>query len=56
MRSKTFYRVRFGVRLLFWGSLVAGLFYVVGNLWWVGDGYCWGSMIECHFPESEGGK
>lgn len=32
--------------------LVIGLaLWVLGNLWWVGDGYCWGSMIECHFPE-----
>ncbi len=24
---------------------------VAGNLWWVGDGYCWGEMTECFFPE-----
>jgi hypothetical protein len=24
---------------------------VVGNLWWVGDGYCWGEMVECYFGE-----
>lgn len=55
MRSKSFYRIRFAVRFIFWGSLILGLLSIVGNLWWVGDGYCWGSMIECHFPE-EGGK
>jgi hypothetical protein len=25
---------------------------ISGNLWWVGDHYCWGSMTECHL----GGK
>jgi hypothetical protein len=24
---------------------------VATNLWWVGDGYCWGDLIECHFPK-----
>jgi hypothetical protein len=31
-----------GAGLLFWG-----VFEVVGNLWWTGSGYCWGSMVEC---------
>jgi hypothetical protein len=51
MRSKNYYRFRFLCRVIFWGSLVALILFVVGNLWWVGDGYCWGSMTECHFPE-----
>jgi hypothetical protein len=25
---------------------------ISGNLWWVGDHYCWGEMTECYF----GGK
>jgi hypothetical protein len=24
-----------------------GLFYVVNHIWWVGDGYCWGTMQKC---------
>jgi len=20
---------------------------ISGHLWWVGDGYCWGTMTEC---------
>ena len=31
------------------------ILWVVSNLWWVGNGYCWGSIIECNFPEL-GGK
>jgi hypothetical protein len=29
-----------------------GIYYVTGHIWWVGDGYCWGDMVECHL----GGK
>lgn len=32
--------------LLILAAAVA-VFYVVGHLWWVGDGYCWGTMTEC---------
>lgn len=28
-------------------ALAIGIYEVIGNLWWVGDGYCWGSMVEC---------
>jgi len=31
-----------GALLLLWG-----VYEVVGNLWWTGSGYCWGSMVEC---------
>lgn len=33
-------------------SLLAlwGLYEVITHLWWVGDGYCWGEMTECYFP------
>ena len=30
---------------------VWAMWQVVGNLWWVGDGYCWGEMVECYFGE-----
>lgn len=31
-----------GILLVVWA-----VWQVSGNLWWVGDGYCWGSMAEC---------
>jgi hypothetical protein len=24
-----------------------GIYEVIGHLWWVGDGYCWGTMLKC---------
>jgi hypothetical protein len=27
-------------------ALVAA-YYVVNHLWWVGNGYCWGTMEKC---------
>ena len=30
------------------GLLIAGLFWLSGNVWYVpGEGYCIGSMLEC---------
>jgi hypothetical protein len=29
------------------GLLIAGLVWVSGNLWWTGEGYCRGTLIEC---------
>jgi hypothetical protein len=29
------------------GLLIAGLFWLSGNLWWTGERYCPGSMSEC---------
>lgn len=29
------------------GLLIAGLIWVSGNLWWTGEGYCIGTMLEC---------
>jgi hypothetical protein len=28
--------------------LVWGLIEVSANLWWTGEGYCWGTMTECY--------
>jgi len=35
--------------LLIAGAVLLGwaVFQIVGNLWWTGSGYCWGSMVEC---------
>ena len=41
-----------------WASILGGIllawaiFKIAGSLWYIeGRGYCWGSMIECYFPE-----
>jgi hypothetical protein len=36
--------------LLILAAIVAAVL-VARNLWWVGDGYCWGSMAECLLGE-----
>jgi|APGre2960657373_1045057.scaffolds.fasta_scaffold03750_2 hypothetical protein len=51
-KSKTYYQVRKVVRLVFWGALLAGVYYIATHLNWVGDGYCWGTMEKCYL----GGK
>ena len=28
--------------------LIGGLLYAMGHLYWVGDGYCWGSFESCY--------
>lgn len=33
------------------GLLLAGIWLVVGNVWWTSNGYCWGDMMECLAPE-----
>ena len=32
-------------------AILAVIWQVATNLWWVGDGYCWGDVIECNFGE-----
>jgi len=34
--------IAFGVSFAVWGFIE-----VSRSLWWVGGGYCWGSMAEC---------
>lgn len=29
------------------GLIAFGVYEVIGHLWWTGEGYCWGSMVEC---------
>lgn len=29
------------------GLLSWAVWQITGNLWWDGDSYCWGSMLEC---------
>ena len=51
-KSKNYFIVRKVVRLIFWGALLIGIYYVATHLNWVGDGYCWGTMDKCYL----GGK
>ena len=32
-------------------ALFAAIVYLSGRIWWVGDGYCFGDMMSCYFPE-----
>lgn len=32
---------------------IIAIYYLMGHIWWVGDGYCWGDMIECYFGEGK---
>lgn len=47
MKSKTYYRIRTGVRVLFWSSLLLGIYTVATHVNWVGDHYCWGTIEQC---------
>jgi len=31
--------------------LFAGIWWISGRIWWMGDHYCFGDLISCHFPE-----
>ncbi len=31
-------------------ATAAGIIYLSGRIWWVGSGYCFGSMAECMGP------
>jgi hypothetical protein len=53
MRTKRYYRVRFGVRVIFWMSLLVAIFWGVNHLNWMGDHYCFKTMVECYFPEGK---
>jgi len=52
-RGHRYYQIRKVVRLVFWGALLIGIYYVATHLNWVGDKYCWGSMDKCYLG---GGK
>ena len=30
---------------------IVAIWLVSSNLWWVGDGYCWGDMTKCMLGE-----
>ena len=47
-KSKNYFIVRKVVRLVFWGALLAGVYYIATHLNWVGDGYCWGTIDKCY--------
>jgi len=39
MRSRAYYRIRTGVRVIFWLSLTALIVFISCGLWWNGHGY-----------------
>jgi len=47
-RGEIVLAVSLGINALILLGLIV---WAVGQVWWFGDGYCIGSMIECHFPE-----
>jgi multidrug resistance efflux pump len=44
VRRNVFFSVALAVVLV-------AVWQVSANLWWTENGYCWGDMIECYFPE-----
>lgn len=38
------------VRAILILALFLGTYYLINHLWWTGDHYCWGSLLECEFP------
>ena len=53
MRTKRYYQVRFAVRVAFWLGMLWAVLFAVDHLNWMGDHYCFDSMIECYFPEGK---
>jgi len=47
-KSKIYYQTRKIVRLVFWGVLLAGVYYIATHANWTGEGYCWGTMDKCY--------
>jgi hypothetical protein len=29
------------------GLVLYGMYEFIGHIWWTGDTYCWGTMLEC---------
>lgn len=27
---------------------IIAIYYILNHIWWVGNGYCWGSMVKCY--------
>jgi hypothetical protein len=56
MRTARYYQVRTAVRVVFWTALIGGtltaIMFGVDHLNWMGDHYCFHSMMQCYF----GGK
>jgi hypothetical protein len=53
MRTKRYYQVRFAVRVAFWIGVFTLIMIGVNHLNWMGDHYCFKTMVECHFPEGK---
>lgn len=31
--------------------VIAAFYQIITHLWWVGDGYCWGEMVQCYWGD-----
>lgn len=47
MRSRTYYRIRLAVRVLFWLSVAGAVYFISGFVWWTGEEICLGTMSSC---------
>jgi hypothetical protein len=52
-KSKSYYRIRKMVRVMFWTGLLVALYYIATHLNWVDDGYCWGTMEKFYLGEGK---
>jgi hypothetical protein len=34
-------------------AATVAILYTSSHLWWVGDHYCWGDMVECYWGTNE---
>ena len=46
-------RVAFALAVALAVAVGWGFWQVISNLWWVGNGYCWGEMTECFFGKGK---
>jgi hypothetical protein len=39
--SRNYYRVRTGVRILFWAAVAVSIWMLATHIWWTGSGWTW---------------
>jgi hypothetical protein len=53
MKTRRYYQVRFLARVAFWIGLFATVMFAANHINWMGDHYCFKTMVECYFPEGK---
>jgi hypothetical protein len=53
MKTKRYYRNRFLIRVAFWIGVFATVMFAANHINWMGDHYCFKTMVECYFPEGK---